>query len=263
MIPVDRTSAVVDRLEWDSRHFGLMVGRLSGPGDEAMIAAGLEAARRDGFDLVYLATEPGQTVGERLLDEYWGRRWTTNVTFGRELGEELLDGVPPVLCGTRPESLSADRASAEVLSLAVAAGWTSRFQIDPFVPRERFVAMYREWVERSLRREIAAEVIGLIEGGRPVGLVTVSPVDTNGLASIGLLAVSEECRGRGLGGRLLREAESVMRRLGAIRARVVTQKENASACRLYSSWGFTPMEERDMYHFWPQRNLAAVGELHI
>ena len=43
---------------------------------------------------------------------------------------------------------------------------------------------------------------------------------------------------------------------GASRAIVVTQLDNASACRLYERSGYRLADLRNFYHFWPQE--AAV-----
>jgi len=242
----------VERLDWDSRHFGFPVGRIVSVDRGESLHEALLAARQAGYELVYVADTPDAAVDPAVLDEFHGDRWTTNVTFERSLesGQSRPDSAVDAAC--QWESVSAEANSPELDALALAAGWSSRFRLDPRIPRVRFDALYLTWLERSLRREIAADVIVLSFGDQPAGLVTVSPVDSAGCAAIGLLAVAEAYRGRGFGSRLVSLAEQSMRDRGAVTARVATQQENSGACRLYSVCGYAPVECRALYHFWPQ-----------
>ena len=71
------------------------------------------------------------------------------------------------------------------------------------------------------------------------------------LGKIGLLAVAEQARGRGVGRRLVRQANEWMTLHGAHEARVVTQLANEPACGLYRACGYTLAAVEDYYHFWP------------
>lgn len=243
---------LVERLEWDSRHLGFPVGRIVSVGGCDALDEALHAARLAGYELVYFADTPGAVVDPAVLDEFHGDRWTTNVTFERSLesGQSRPDSAIDAVC--QWESVSAEANSPDLEALALAAGWSSRFRLDPRIPRGRFESLYRTWLERSLRREIAVDVIVLRVGDQPAGLVTVSPVDSAGCAAIGLLAVAEAYRGRGFGSQLVSLAEQSLRDNGAVTARVATQQENIGACRLYSVCGYAPVETRALYHFWPQ-----------
>jgi GNAT superfamily N-acetyltransferase len=83
----------------------------------------------------------------------------------------------------------------------------------------------------------------------PLGMVTATAA--NDSATIGLIAVAEQKRGRGWGRRLMRAAHRWMRDRGAVSATVTTQLANHSACRLYESCGYHLHEVRHWYHFWP------------
>jgi dTDP-4-amino-4,6-dideoxy-D-galactose acyltransferase len=145
-------------------------------------------------------------------------------------------------------------ASEALTALAVEAGSFSRFGVDPHIPRERFVALYRQWMERSTRRELAETVLAACrpeEPDVPLGMVTLALNRGEGVT--GLIAVHKAARGRGIGARLLAADHDIRRQRGVSEMSVATQLANESACRLYRHAGYRLAEVNNMYHFWPQR----------
>jgi len=138
--------------------------------------------------------------------------------------------------------------------LSLAAGVYSRFHCDPRFPRDKFEELYRIWIERSVRRELADVVLVARDATEPtsglLGMVTVSAAEAAG--SIGLIAVAEMARGRGVGRRLIEAAHVWMRQCDAVEGRVVTQRANLPACRLYERAGYRLSTVEHYYHFWPQ-----------
>jgi ribosomal protein S18 acetylase RimI-like enzyme len=80
-------------------------------------------------------------------------------------------------------------------------------------------------------------------------MVTVAEADRVG--NIGLIAVHERARGRGVGAALMAAAHRWMAGRGAAAATVVTQLDNAAACRLYQASGYGLAGVWHCYHFWP------------
>jgi ribosomal protein S18 acetylase RimI-like enzyme len=113
--------------------------------------------------------------------------------------------------------------------------------------------MYRLWIERSLRGEMADAVLvaDLSNGTLSAPLAgLISLEETAGTGSIGLIAVAQEARGRGVGTALLAAAHRWMLARGAQQARVVTQADNLPACRLYERAGYRLADVRHVFHFW-------------
>ena len=78
--------AVVVPLDWDSRHFGVSVGRLEGAvDDDALLIGLLSEARAGGFEVVYWFAEEGREIPARLLAEFGGSVVCRRVTYLREL----------------------------------------------------------------------------------------------------------------------------------------------------------------------------------
>jgi dTDP-4-amino-4,6-dideoxy-D-galactose acyltransferase len=250
---IDMTSAGIVPLAWDTAHFGIPVGRIETPEPtDENLAALLGEARRAGYQLVYWATEPARPVSAALLDEFCGSLVDRKVVYHRELvGEERSDAVPT-------EEYPAMEPTPRLIELAIAAGKYSRFAVDPHLRPGLFESLYEKWIRRSTRHEIADTVLVTYEPDQPeevLGMITVA--QSGASARIGLVAVHESGRGRGLGLALLQAAQCWMLKHGVSQATVVTQAANVPACRCYEKAGYRLGHTRHHYHFWPQLGLSA------
>ena len=254
------TSALV-RLDWECGNFGFSVAQVSQAdlSDEAIVDT-LRQARAAGVRLTVWPTGDGREVASEIIAEFAGRLVDRKATFTRSLGGS------PVANGTRKISdrgcpailpYTATTASPGLTELAIAAGKYSRFHVDPAFPREKFQAMYRLWIERSVRGELADAVLVAATDRtnsneqvqpNPAGMITLA--ESGGVAQIGLIAVAGEMRGRGIGSALIDAAHRWMQTRGAGEARVVTQLENLPACHLYERAGYQLSHVQNVYHFW-------------
>jgi dTDP-4-amino-4,6-dideoxy-D-galactose acyltransferase len=243
----------VVRLDWECEHFGFSTGLLHGHGlDDRALWLALESARDAHFELVVVTMEPDRVIDAALPCEFCGTLTDRKATFSHTLAAIAPAHGRQENSPCHIAEYSARATSPQLLNLAMASGAYSRFNVDPRFPRARFLEMYRIWIERSVRREIADTVLvehdPMIEDGLS-GMVTVAIA--NGIGKIGLLAVAEQARGRGVGRRLLNSAHEWMRSHGAHDARVVTQLANSPACGLYRACGYALAAVEDYYHFWP------------
>jgi ribosomal protein S18 acetylase RimI-like enzyme len=136
------------------------------------------------------------------------------------------------------------------------------------------VAAYRtlgdaggEFYERELRdvagRAESSEVLVATVAGHIVGCVTfvdgeepLSQVDDPDAATIRMLGVAMEARGRGVGERLVRACIDRARAAGRRRIRLDTRTSMKSAQRLYERLGF----QRDPDHDWsPADHILLLG----
>ena len=252
------------RLEWDSLHFGVPVAELPSPdlSDEDLRGV-LTVARAEGLHLVCWASHRERILPADLLVEFHGLAVNHRVKFVASLND-----LPPRQTLTPPRSpiLSPARsvpyrigefprgpASRQLLQLSIVAGGDSRFQVDPRIPADKFRELYEVWMNRSTLRELADVVLVATPPDASddfVGVITLS--ETDGAGQIGLLAVREDHRGRGVAMLLMTAAHDWFRRRGAGAMSVVTQLENSAACGLYSRWNFEAVEVRQWFHFWPQ-----------
>jgi dTDP-4-amino-4,6-dideoxy-D-galactose acyltransferase len=249
----------LSRLDWDSEHFGFKVGRIAGETSNEDLGGALHTAREQQYRLIYWSTPAVREAPEQLLGDFDGLLVDRKLTYARIL--PARDACPRLAKAQSVQPWVQRTASPELEALAVAAGVYSRFGVDKRIPRQEFRALYRIWIDRSVRREIADVVLvaydqesaGNAQGQRsslPIsGMVTVRVL--NGVGNIGLIAVAESQRGRGVGSRLIAGAHQWMLDHGAAKATVVTQSANLPACRLYERNGYLLEQAENYYHFWP------------
>lgn len=237
-------------LEWDSHHFGLRIARLLDPHlASAELRHALAAAEQAGLQLVYWPADPSLPVTADWFAPWSGFLADHKVVYRRS----LRDWSPPT--GTRDagdftlEEFPRGPATLELIALAIAAGEYSRFRRDQRLDPARFRALYEIWIERSTHHELADVVLVATDpAGRTLGMATVAVRE--GVGDIGLLAVQADCRGRGVGTRLVTQALAWMQQAGAGESHIVTQLDNLAACRLYEQLGHSKHEVSALYHLW-------------
>lgn len=181
-------------------------------------------------------SESVQALGGRLVD----RRRVYRADLERV-------SLPDDDSTVRITSYVASHPAPEVRALALASGEHSRFRVDSRLPTYVFESIYDAWITRSVRREIAEEVLVARVDSDIVGLVTIAARRDHG--EIGLLSVAAAARGRGVGKSLVRSAQRWTLGRGLSEARVVTQGDNTAACALYESCGYAVEREDHVYHF--------------
>jgi dTDP-4-amino-4,6-dideoxy-D-galactose acyltransferase len=252
--PSIRDADLLEHLDWDTAHFEIPVARIPSPSlsDDELDQA-LQQAQESGVELVYWATHSERKVPASLLHRHGGNLVDRKAVFRARLADlpapQFIPGRDDVvILETAPGP-----ASEALLALAVEAGRFSRFHVDPNIPCGKFDALYRIWMERSMRRELADVVLVACRAAdprKPLGMITLSM--KRGESMTGLIAVHGAARGRGIGTRLIAAANQIRRQRGVIELSVVTQLANEPACRLYQRAGYRLAEVSHFYHFWPQ-----------
>ena len=234
---------------WDTNFFGFSVAEIEGRElDDDSLAAHLLAARRDGIELVYWRANLGREPVPDLLTRFAGQLVDRRVVYRLPLEEADLGGVSTSGYAVREQQPGP--ATPELIELAIAAGAFSRFKADRRFPEALFEALYRTWMERSAAREIADVVlVAANQAGSILGMSTIS-VDGE-TATIGLISVRQEARGRGIGRALVASCHRWMADRGVYESRVATQQLNEHACRLYERSGYRIADRSLVYHFWP------------
>ncbi len=220
----------ITKLDWDSDFFGYKVGLLNSGGqfDESSLKD-----LTDPFRLVYI-TSPTPIRSPEL-------------TCG---DSKQVYGKKPMHHGTNSIISEARIDQLEQLSLiGLQSGVWSRFALDGNFINGEFNKLYSKWVERSVRQEIAYEALTCIEEGQPVGLITLR---NNGedSSSIGLFAVLDTQRGKGIGKQLLQAVDTISFERGDAQLTVSTQGKNNLAREVYTRFGFEMISETYVYNYW-------------
>lgn len=243
----DAGTPAVERLAWDTDAIGVPVGRVDVEGAGAgAVDAALDAARRAGLGLLYVMGRPAADAAARL-DAAGARLVDERTTFVRPVTPADAT-LPPADAAAAVRRYAAPAPDAALVALARQSGGQSRFRVDPQMPAGVFERIYDTWIARSVSGEIADAVFVAELDGAAAGMVTVGP--KNGRGDIGLLAVAERARGRGLGGALVRAALAWTAARGLDTAQVVTQGANAAACRLYLTSGYAVESAVPVRHLW-------------
>ena len=229
-------------LTWDTDFFGIKTGRIIPTSlQENQLASILTEMRQKGFQLVYWASEH-QCVYD--FQSYSGQLVDKKTSFDINLQNINPDSMP--LPKTEPYSSSLPYSQLE--KLAIQSGIFSRFALDNRFPHEKFTALYKTWIRRSVSGEMANEVLVIRKNNHIAGMVTL--LNKNGVGDIGLIAVDGEFRGRKFGQQLVWDALRWFVQHGCHTAHVVTQGDNLPACRLYEKCGYQVIKIEFYYHFW-------------
>lgn len=225
-------------LEWDSNFFGLRVAKIT-------VNASLSPAELHEClmhaDVTYVFLVPEIVpLYQPVLDRMGGKCYDHKITFERVIN--------PVFATQAPAIFEITEESESLLQLAYASGHLSRFFLDPrFKPH--FKRLYAEWIRKTLRDPDAKVFAVTNDQGEMQGMLTAS-VNANGVGQIGLVAIDAASRGQGLALRLMKHCESYYVARGARACRVVTQKDNLAACRLYQKSGYVVASEHHIWHIW-------------
>lgn len=240
----------MQRLDWDSTFFGFGVGHVWL--DTLRIDNGpelLQAMRANELKLLYVfndtAREQGADVDSKkeLLRAVGAFLVDRKVVYSRILTTLHLEKQEEVFAyqGSYP--------TAKLYELALQSGSYSRFRLDTNFPKGSFEQMYRLWVDNSIKGIIADEVlVSYHDTGVISGMLTLSLKGE--AASIGLIAVDELYRGKGLGYKLMHAAEYKALCAGKDRINVPAQMDNHAACKFYEHLGYEKMQVVEVWHVW-------------
>jgi ribosomal protein S18 acetylase RimI-like enzyme len=154
-----------------------------------------------------------------------------------------------------------DRATLEALTVAAFDG----VSIDQNIDRLLGPIAGRDWRWRKTQHlafdiDNGAEVAVAAEhdSDRPVGYITCHFQRESKTGWIHNMAVAAECRGQGLGRRLLEHALARFRAEGMTIAQIETIEQNAIGCHLYPALGFREVA-RKIYYAMPLGSEPGSG----
>ena len=242
-------------LPWDTQFFGYKIGSLT-PKDlgETALASVISEAENDGVVLVYIYVDPRDTLSVQSVEKAGAGFVGEQIRYIRsvpvEPGPQAFDQV---------RSYKLSSVNERLLSLALQSGIYSRFRRDVNFKGGEFERLYSVWIEKSVTREIAEDVLVYEENGQELGIATLGIKDEVG--DIGLFAIDAQARRRSMGKMLMEGVYRSCRELKLGFVRVVTQRENRSACRFYEACGFSEESTSYIYHLWLSRRSRNADSL--
>lgn len=225
----------VSPLQWDSSFFGLRVAK-------AEISSNLDIEEimnmhKYEYDLIYVFAQ--QTLTDETLQKFNGRLVDNKVILKKNVG----DSESQLIISEYKEK----EISKELYNLAIESGNHSRFKIDTRLPADSFERLYKTWINESVNGEFADKVYIYSHSNKIIGFVTVK-IELE-VGKIGLIAIDESYRGKGVGKQLIYKVESYLKEEDVKILTVATQKNNSAAMKFYQNIGFKEFESTLIYHF--------------
>lgn len=224
---------MVKKLQWDSEFFGLKVGEISlnEPMDVIEI--------NDNFDLIYVQSKDDFSIN---ISEYENTFSETKVFFVKEI-DVYVDNTAPIF------SFEQGKMAIEPLyELAYESGKKSRFLLDKKFELSNFKRLYKTWVDNSLNKIFADDVLVFFDEYQLKGFVSYKIKGKT--ITIGLIAVDFKHQNKGIGAQLLKKIEQIAFEKGTMQIKIPTQLSNTQACAFYKRQGYSIEEQTYIKHFW-------------
>ena len=236
------------RLRWDSEFFGIEIGAAAAA-DPEDIHRLTTFAVSSGIRLLYVSVPCGALETAAAAIGKSGAVLTDlRAVLHREVSLQPAD-VSDLPAGYTVEVASPQTAPAAAELARSCFRGRTRFYRDPGISGERCDDLYHRWVLRDSKDDSAVVLVCKYEGGI-AGFATMIPRNGN-MWKIGLVGVSPEYRGRGLGtammSRLISHADS-----DGARMETVTQLDRHDAVRFYESLGFRLQKVEFVVHLWTE-----------
>lgn len=221
-------------LDWDTKHFGFKVGTIEIDKEKDFSLEQLKNdARIEDYKLVYLKSSS-------LLDN-------STLFFDEKLVySQKKTNVDSFFC-SEIESYRSNIIEQEVYDLALKSGEYSRYKLDQNFPTECFHLLYDKWIENSIYTDYATDVLVYRLERKPVGLLTYRNCEDT--SSIGIIAVSQDFQGYGIGSKLIKYYQSLLSNNIKV-LDVVTQGVNKPARCFYEKNGYEVTSRTYIYHLW-------------
>lgn len=233
-------------LKWDSDFFGFKVAKEVIKDDLDLQSIISESCKNE-VKLVYLFS---RIKINTVLEEN-----DIKITYS----QELLHYKPKKI-NFMIEEYSAKIKLNNILPLVYQSGLYSRFNLDKNISDEKFKLMYKQWFLKSITKELADKVFIALDRDEIIGFITLK-VRHDNVGIIGLLAVSENWRSKGVANDLLNKTFNFLFRNGIKTVQVVTQGINPAACRFYEKNGFNELDKQYIYHLWIDKELESANTI--
>jgi dTDP-4-amino-4,6-dideoxy-D-galactose acyltransferase len=226
---------MIKKLEWDSNLFGYTVGQVNAKSrDDFDIAKFIENSKK--FKLVYVISdfEISTKLNFKLVDK--------KVLFSKPI--EFKEKSTKIV-----EYNSKKHSYKQLLALAYLSGSLSRFSLDSKFKNDEFKKLYKQWIDKSINKEVASKIFIRHINNRIAGFVTLKIKDSK-TTQIGLIAVSELFQGQNIATNLINECEYISLKNQYSNIEVITQLDNIPAIKLYKRKKFKIKSIKYIYHFW-------------
>lgn len=227
-------------LQWDSNFFGLRIGKAEIYSvDDIENLQSMELELRNQHDLIYIFNYTNKKVDFATLVD-------VKVDYAKT--------VDPKEYNIHVHSYENNSCTEQLYRLSLISGQHSRYNLDKKLPEGSYEALYRRWIEQSVCKNLADDVLVYTDNSIECGMVTYRINKDDNTARIGLVAVDNVIQGKGIGSSLVSSLESRLNKKGIDKLYVSTQEDNIQACKWYEKNGFSVDSKVEIYHWWINEN---------
>jgi ribosomal protein S18 acetylase RimI-like enzyme len=232
--------ASLELMPWDTKHFGIAVGRLSIGANDTVDK--LRTSLRDSaFNMVVARVGIENVAGSSILEAAGFILRDVRV----HLGLKLTDFHP-----AKPKQVAMivgydERHRESLRRISSRSFWSDHYHADPGIDKHKVDQMYSLWIDKCVREGCVIRVA--LEGRRVVGFLAGRDVDDG--FYIELVAVDKGLRGKGVAGDLLGNMLSALKDERRT-ATIGVQLANVAALRLYERLGFKVESAELTFHWW-------------
>lgn len=254
--------AVLERLTWDSQHFGIAMMRLELVVDPDIDAQAIQELVRD--CLRFCSEENIAHMAVRAPTASWKSQQALLCLGFRPVAVKLM--LRKELQATERKKTSggilydgfAPEDTAGVRALAAIAMTDSRFHRDGRFAPNLVSDMYVSWIEQ-IRRRLPNQIVVAKQGNDLVGFIAYEiglplyglereELGGRQLGFVALVAVADRARGQGIGRGLILESSRRMVEAGCAVAYANVMLGNVSSVNAFLGTGFTLMNSLNEFH---------------
>ncbi len=223
---------MINKLDWDSDFFEIEVGEL-------IYENNSNVENSNDFGLLYIKSNQQFNVE---INGFVNNFHETKIVFSKNIIQNNLNSTNIISIN------QIDFNVTEIYDLAYESGKYSRFFLDKNFKKNKFLELYQKWVDNSISGQFANDVLIYQERNQIMGFVTYKT--KNNEATIGLIAVSPNHQGKGIGGKLLHFVENELFQKNIKTLLIPTQENNLAACNFYKKQGYQVHEITFIKHYW-------------
>ncbi|MGK0387048.1 MAG: dTDP-4-amino-4,6-dideoxy-D-galactose acyltransferase [Patiriisocius sp.] len=229
---------VLKRLTWDSDFFGYETGKIALKSSKDFDFKNLVKIAKP-YTLVTIFSK--EEIAEDLIQLV-----DTKIVLNKYIAITAFHEISNENICSFEYSESSYKALKE---LALISGAYSRFNLDSNFKNDEYKKLYSTWIDNLVLKQQAFDICIYKEAEDILGFTSIEEKSKK-VADIGLVAVSNHARGKGIGTQLIERALLSAIQHGYDEVQVVTQKENIPAIKLYEKCGFKQSELTYVYHYW-------------
>jgi dTDP-4-amino-4,6-dideoxy-D-galactose acyltransferase len=243
-------SVPCELLPWDTEFFGCRIARVCGDTLTRERAVQIDDwSRSNDIRCLYFLSRADDPASIQTAGQHGFGLVDIRVTFECVMADLHNPIRPELPAGTRIRQVQPDDLQ-RLQAMARNGHRETRFFSDAHFPRQRAEDLYSAWITLEIQGRAQTVLVAASATNQPMGYISchLNPVSQEG--QIGLVGVSPEVRGMGIGKNLVQHAMDWFRTQGMRKVTVVTQGNNQAAQRLYQQCGFLSRDLQLWYHKW-------------